>query len=190
VTIVDDSGNDSWVEAYEEYPIHTKEGHVILAKVIALPRQGYNKAMQVVCREGAFVDRFLFWEEDFVLLEDLDLGLMDQLLHHRPYLAQLALMRGPWFEVEHQHGGLLEGLAARIGADNVQATLVNGVIEQIGTFTCNPSVWQKGIARQGWPAGQWSEDAFTRQLRNQGYKFGMSPRVFVTHDGVRSGYDY
>lgn len=153
--------------------------------VVPVGRRGYNAAMSTVC-EIAGDQPIMFWEEDFTLLEPVDLDDMLQVLTARPHLAQLALLRGPWFPVEHEHGGLLEALEAK----GHRIDLVDGVYEQTATFTCNPAVWAPGVAAKGWPAGKWSEDRKRDQLLADGYRFGFLPGVKVSHFGVRSGFDY
>lgn len=174
IVFVDDSGDP--------------EHHAYLSqfgKVVDTGRSGYGPAMKAVCAEAGH-DKFAFVEEDFQFLNHVDLKAMGDLLDERPYLAQLALLRGPWFPVEHEHGGLIEALVAK----GEKFDMVDGLWEQTATFTCNPAVWQQGIAPQGWPDGQWSEDAKRDQLLAQGYKFGFVPGIKVHHDGVRSGFNY
>lgn len=195
LTIVDDSGNESWLSDYiamsaeaAEYP----DG--IQVKVIALNKVGYNRAMQVVCAEAGD-EPFVFWEEDFTLLGDVDFDRMGRVLKQRPKLAQLALLRGPHFPIEHRLGGLLPALRRRTGTLLEREMVGAGehaqeIIVQTGTFTGNPAVWQAGIAALGWPTGDWSEDRKRDQLLEAGYVFGYLPEVLVEHDGERSGYGY
>lgn len=172
--IVDDSGDPAQHEWMREH-----------GEVVDVGRRGYNAAMQAVCRTAGD-DAFMFFEEDFTLSVDVDLIELDGILRDRPYLAQIALLRGPHFTIEHQHGGLLEALRAR----GESITDVAGILEQTATFTCNPSFWAAGIAARGWPAGQWSEDRKRDQLLAEGYRFGFLPGIRVAHHGVRSGFDY
>lgn len=154
---------------------------------------GYNAAMQEVCRlarELAPAKPFAFIEEDFTFSDDVDLEQLGAILMKRPHLAQIALLRGPHFPIEHAHGGLLEGLTARLGPEKVQLEFVDGIWEQRGTFTCNPSVWRPEVAQSGWPRGRWSEDRKRDELLAAGYRFGFLPGVKVTHDGIRSGHGY
>lgn len=171
---VDDSGNpqhSDWLRQYGE--------------VIEVGGKGYGAAMTLVC-EAAKGEDAMFFEEDFTLLEPVDLADMSGLLHDRPYLAQIALLRQPWFDVEHEHGGLLEALAAQ-GHD---IHLVNGVWEQEATFTCNPAVWRGQVFAQGWPIRKWSEEAKRDQLLRDGWRFGFMEGVKVNHDGERTGSGY
>lgn len=181
IVVVDDSG-DTAVRA--ELASHDYIDRVI---PVADERAGYNAAMTRVC-EVAGDSPFVFWEEDFELLEWTDFDDMRRIVGERPYLAQLALLRGPHFANEHEHGGLLPALEARLPG-SVRGEL-DGVIEQTGTFTANPSVWAPGIASRGWPRGQWSEDRKRDDLLAEGFSFGYLPGVRVAHDGDRTGFGY
>lgn len=181
LTVVDDSGRADDRIALRSLPA------VDRVVPVADGQAGYNAAMQRVC-EIAGDDPFVFWEEDFELLASIDFYDMGQKLAERPHLAQLALLRGPHFPIEHEHGGLLEALAVRLPGSVLGE--VDGVIEQVGTFTCNPSVWAEGIAARGWPAGGYSEDLKRDELLAEGYRFGFLPDVRVRHDGERTGFDY
>jgi hypothetical protein len=177
IDFVDDSGDPAFARSLRGYyPDST---------VVEVGGRGYNAAMKAVC-ELVGDEAFVFWEEDFVALEPIDLGAMEAMLNHRPTLAQLALLRGPHFPVEHEHGGLLEALRAK----GHQVNLVAGIYQQGATFTCNPALWRAGIAAKGWPDGKWSEDAKRDELLAEGYLFGFLPGIRVAHEGVRSGFDY
>jgi hypothetical protein len=177
IDFVDDSGNAQWVANLRKaYPGST---------VVEVGGRGYNAAMKAVC-ELVGDEAFVFWEEDFVAVEPIDLTLLERVLDDRPHLAQIALLRGPHFPVEHEHGGLLQALSAK-GYDLVY---LGGVWEQTATFTCNPALWRAGIAAKGWPDGKWSEDAFRDVLFADGYRFAFLDGIRVAHEGVRSGFDY
>lgn len=187
--IVDDSGNAEWVEYYRSLMIDIPNVGKRQPLVLAKPSLGYNVAMQTVTRVAAGHRRFLFWEEDFTATKPTDLFEMSDILRMRPYLAQLALQRQPWFDVEKQVGSMLDALIRRKPDANFQTT-DRGVIEHNATFTCNPAVWNVGIAERGWPVGEWSEDQQTRALLADHYSFGFMPEVRVFHDGSRSGHGY
>lgn len=153
--------------------------------VVDAGKQGYNNAMQEVVKLAGD-EEFMFWEEDFTATVPVDLAQMSQILTARPHLAQVALLRQPWFPNERKAGGLLEALAAK----GHEIRLIDGIHEQRATFTGNPAVWQAGIAALGWPRGQWSEDQKRDELLAEGYSFGFLEGVRVRHEGVRSGFDY
>jgi glycosyltransferase involved in cell wall biosynthesis len=174
IVFVDDSGNpdhERWL---------TQHG-----KVISVGRRGYTAAMQHVCA-AAQGQPAMFLEEDFTFLADVDLDELAQILHDRPYLAQVALLRGPHFDIEHEHGGLIEALQHKghTFAD------VHGIIEQRATFTCNPAVWRGAVFAAGWPSVRWSEDRKRDLLLRQGYRFGYLPGIRVAHAGQRCGFGY
>lgn len=176
IVFVDDSGDAEHRDWLAQY-----------GKVEAVGREqsGYFSAMTRVC-EVANGEPAMFLEEDFTFLTDVSLNEMNDILFHRPYLAQIALLRGPHFPIEHQHGGLIEALEAK---GQVFKT-VHGVIEQYATFTCNPAVWRGEVFAQGWPRGKWSEERKRDELLSRGYRFAWLPGIRVAHDGERSGFDY
>ncbi|MEU2002054.1 glycosyltransferase [Rhodococcus sp. NPDC019627] len=182
IVFVDDSGDpehQAWLSQF--------------GRVVDTGRSGYNVAMKAVCAEAGS-SQFCFWEEDFKAVVKFDLTELGEVLDQRPKLAQLALLRGPHFPIEHEHGGLIQALEAKGEKFELVAQpglrISRNIYLQTATFTCNPAVWQRGIAAQGWPDGQWSEDAKRDQLLAQGYKFGFVPGIKVHHEGVRSGYGY
>lgn len=174
MVFIDDSGdpdNATWLAQY--------------GKVIEVGRRGYNAAMKAAC--AAAEDQQAFWlEEDFTVTVQTSLDAMAEILYHRPYLAQITLLRGSHFPVEHKHGGLIEALQAK-GHTFIE---VNGVIEQTATFTGNPSVWRGEVFTLGWPTGRWSEELKRDHLLKLGYRFGFLPGIRVRHSGERSGFDY
>ena len=181
VTVVDDSGHAVTRAALASMP---GVDHVV---PVAHGNAGYSEAMQVIC-ETAGNSQFAFIEEDFELTAAVDFDELGSMLRARPHLAQIALLRGPHFPIEFEHGGLLEALEARLPGSVLGE--VDGIIEQVGTFTCNVAVWADEIAAQGWPQVTWSEDAKRDELLAQGYRFGYLPGVRTRHDGERSGHGY
>lgn len=173
LVFVDDSNNPEHSEWLRQY-----------GRVIETHGRGYNAAMQAVVAELSG-NYGMFWEEDFTALEPIFLDLMEEHLVTHPYLAQVALLRGPWFPIEHQHGGLIEALEAK----GETFTLVDGVLEHTATFTCNPAVWSP-VASMSWPVGNWSEEQKRLELIKAGYKFSHLPGIRVAHNGVRSGHGY
>ena len=174
IVFIDDSGdpdNAAWLAQY--------------GRVVETGGRGYNVAMKALCQAAEGQQAYVH-EEDFSLLEDVDLDHLSEILYHRPYLAQVALLRSAHFPVEHEHGGLIEALEAK----GHQFDMVHGILENSATFTCNPSVWRGEVFAAGWPDGKWSEDRKRDVLLRQGYRFGFVPGVKVAHDGVRSGKGY
>lgn len=173
LTFIDDSGDDAYGQWLTRY-----------GDVVSLPQVGYTQAYAALCRCAAG-DSFVL-EEDFTFLEPIAL---DELGHHlqaRPYLAQVALLRGPHFPPEHQWGGVIQALLQR----GYSFDVVDGLIEHTATFTTNPSLWRAEVFAAGWPQTAFSEDAKRRQLIASGYRFAYLPRIRVAHHGARSGHGY
>ena len=178
IVFVDDSGsaeNAHWLTQFGE--------------VVETHATGYNAAMQAVCQVIG-TEPAMFVEEDFEFISPVDLNDMMTVLHEHPNLAQIALLRGPVFPIELKHGGLLEGLVARLGPEFVDLRKEPYGWSQRGTWTMNPAVWRPGIAAEGWPVGDWSEDLMRDRLRDQGWRFGYLEGIKVRHDGKRTGRGY
>ncbi|MFF5261346.1 glycosyltransferase family 2 protein [Actinomadura viridis] len=195
MVIVDDSGDDvygQWLE--DEYvggPWHTR--------VLHLPApHGYWRAMQAVWALARHWDKpaFAFWEDDFVLTEDVDLDELAEVLDARRDLMQMALLRQPWFTNEVEHGGLIEALEAQ-GQRFTECT--NGRqwwIEHRAVFTGNPCLIPRRTLEHDWPEGDWSESRFSRHLFQNPHARAAywgrrtdPPRVeHIGHARVGSGY--
>jgi hypothetical protein len=174
ILFIDDSGDpthSAWLAQY--------------GKVVETGARGYTTAMKHLC-EAADNRQCFVLEEDFTFLSDVHIDHMAEILYHRPYLAQVALLRGPHFPIEHTHGGVIEALKAR----GHQFRDTAGVIEHTATFTANPSLWRAHVFALGWPTAQWSEEVKGRQLVAAGYRFGYLPGIRVEHHGTRDGHGY
>lgn len=174
ITFIDDSGDHDhlcWLGQYGD--------------VVDVGRKGYTAAMKRVCA-AADGQPAMFLEEDFTFLTHCYLEEMAELLYHRPYLAQVALLRGPHFPIEHQHGGVIEALQHK----GHQFTDVCGLLEHTATFTCNPAVWRGEVFAAGWPIGRWTEELKGKQLVQRGYRFAYLPGIRVEHAGQREGFGY
>jgi hypothetical protein len=174
IIFIDDSGDpehSAWLAQY--------------GKVVETGARGYTTAMKHLCAAAEGRQCFIL-EEDFTFLTDVHIDQLADILYHRPYLAQVALLRGPHFPIEHQHGGVIEALKAK----GHQFCDVAGVIEHTATFTANPSLWRAHVFALGWPTAQWSEEVKGRQLVAAGYRFGYLPGIRVEHHGTRDGHGY
>jgi hypothetical protein len=174
ITFVDDSGDPEHCDYLAQF-----------GKVVQLDSQGYTAAMRALCAQADRRESFVI-EEDFELLEDVDLHELSEILYHRPYLAQVVLLRGPHFPNEHQHGGVIEALKVK----GHKFSEVHGVIEHTACFSMNPSLIRGEVLGTGWPLGKWSEAIKGDLLRQQGYRFGYLPGVRVAHHGEREGHGY
>lgn len=178
LTIVDDSGDHAWrrggIGHHEVVPVDDRPA-------------GYARAMQTVL-DVAEGDHVLFWEEDFRATAPVDVGELATILDNRPHLAQLALMRQPWYPNEVAAGGVLEAKAH----EGHEIELIDGVWEHRAFFTCNPTVLPRRTLDRPWPRKPWSESAFGSELlRDPATRFGMLPGVRVEHVGAtRTGFDY
>lgn len=179
IVFVDDSGDNdhrAWLAQY---------GHVVA--VHPTDNAGYTKAMGVVAQtfQG---QTGMFWEEDFTAIRDIDLDQLTELLYMRPSLAQIILLRGPHFAIEHTHGGVVEALEAK-GHSITRAP--DGLIYQRATFSCNPAVTRGEVWGAGWPtSGKWTEEIKRDELLAAGYSFAWLDGQAVDHDGERSGHSY
>lgn len=179
ITVVDDSGDPDWRAALDADP-------ALEVVPVADDRAGYARAMAKVF-ELAEGDYFALWEEDFVAIAPIDLQEMAYVLDARQHLAQLAVLRQPWWTNEIMHGGVLE---AKI-AEGHEVLDVDGVLEHRAFFTCNPTVLPRRTFSQPWPMGQWSESRFGQTLlHDPEVRFGMLPGVRVEHVGMRQGFGY
>lgn len=174
IVFVDDSGNPEHCQWLSQY-----------GKVIEIPALGYTTAMKRLSEAAEGQAAFIL-EEDFTFLTDVNIDKLHEILWTRPYLAQIALLRGPHFPIEHQCGGLIEALQAK---GNVFRE-VAGVIEHVATFTMNPALIRGEVWAAGWPSGRLSEERKRDQLRQMGFCFGHLPGIRVAHHGTRQGRDY
>lgn len=153
---------------------------------------GHHGYTQAVRRLWAYIDRraigdFVFLaEDDFVYDRDVDLNELADPLEADPYLAQVALMRGPVFPRE------TEGL---LGWDRESFTQVDGHLEHRNFWTMNPSLIRRNlVTTHSWPNASSSERVFgDLLLRNPRARFGIAGQgePWITHIGeVRSTSKY
>jgi GT2 family glycosyltransferase len=182
--IHDDSGD----EEYQAWLRHEFPGF----EVIGGPKRvGYAAAMTraraVALMSG---ERHVFWlEDDFVFNEPVDLGVMRSYLDADRQLAQLALLRQPWYEAEVRAGGVL----SRFNLDQFEQH--DGYFTHQLFWTCNPSLVPRRFLAQRWPAASGSEARFGRLLFGQGYRAGYLGKIHgppvVQHIGAeRAGRGY
>jgi hypothetical protein len=178
ITIVDDSGDSHWRSALEYL------GDEIVS--VDDNPAGYARAMQTVL-DVAEGEHVALWEEDFRAIAPIDLHELAGILDERPHLAQLAVMRQPWYPHEIAAGGMLQAVAN----SGHMVELVDGVWEHRAFFTCNPTVLPRRTYTRPWPQQEWSESAFGRELlKDPAVRFGMMPGQRVEHVGERSGFGY
>lgn len=110
---------------------------------------------------------------------------------HHP-LAQVALKRQAWNEEEKKAGGIVE-----MWPDLYEDREISGfnVAVHNNFFTTNPTLYHHYIAKRGWPQVPQSEQVFTRELQDDGFKFAFwgkkldAPRVeHIGEHRVGTGY--
>jgi glycosyltransferase involved in cell wall biosynthesis len=195
MVIVDDSGDDVyglWLE--DEFA-----GGPWGTNVLHLPApHGYWRAMKAVWALARHWDEpaFFFLEDDFVFNEPVNLEDLAEIVEARRDLAQMALIRQPWFHNEVEHGGVLQALEAQ-GQRFTECT--NGHhwwIEHRAVFTGNPCLIPRRTLEHDWPEGDWSESRFGRLLFSNPHARAAywgrrtdRPRVeHIGHERVGSGY--
>jgi glycosyltransferase involved in cell wall biosynthesis len=152
-------------------------------RVVEVGGRGYTVAMAAACREMA--GEVCFWmEEDFTVTKPVDLEALAIALKERPHLAQISLLRGPWYPGEVEAGGVIQALPQYAFVE------VDGIIEHTAYFTGNPSVWCSAASSYGWPQVELSERAKCDQMLALGYRFGIVPGVSLEHWGEHTGFGY
>jgi hypothetical protein len=158
--IVDDSGDPH----YREWLVARFPD--VLVTAVGPQAMGYWRAMRVVwaIARDSDSDLIAFWEDDFLLTEDVDITCLERVLTEHPHLTQIALVRQPWWPNEHIHGGLIPALEDQ-GQEFVEHT--DGKhwwIEHRACFTGNPSLIPARTFAHDWPEGSWSESRFGHHL--------------------------
>lgn len=126
----------------------------------------------------------MHFEDDFLFERRVDLEQLRAVLEPRPYLAQLALLRQPWFAAERQAGGIVER------DPDAYAPVSDGEhrwLEHRLWFTLNPCLYRRALCRRGWPRGRRHEWRFGRSLcADPATRFGLwgDGRPWVTHIGA------
>ena len=159
------------------------------------PRRGFggaiNHAWGMLGRisEADFVFHL---EDDFTFNRPIYLDDLRWTLVRNGTLAQMALRRQPWNDVERTAGGVVEVSPNEYTeiADPRGAWLQHKMF-----FTTNPSLYRMSLTQQAWPVTDHSEGRFTSDLLKQGFTFGYwgarDSGEWVTHIGaerVGTGY--
>lgn len=151
--------------------------------------RGFTEQMLALWEQlrGVDVDHVLLWEADFLPTGPVPLDQMVDAMDADIDLAQVALVRQPWFANEHQAGGLL----ASLEAEGCRFTERDGYLEHTAGWTNNPCIFPRRLIDQhDWPDSAWSEAQFGRRLVRAGWHFAYyghrddDPRVI--HHGVRT----
>ena len=126
---------------------------------------GYPKAVAAALEQalGCGQPWILWLEDDFTFNEPIDLCEMQELVEQHD-LAQLSLMRQPWYEPEIEAGGV-------IAANPAAFTQREGYVEHAAYWTMNPMLTRRSLlAEHRWPQGRRSELRF-------GHSVFADPRV-------------
>lgn len=174
--IQDDSGDPEfgvWLkQTYgDEWEIITTSGKLGFTKAI--------RAIWQVIRGRTGAPYIFHLEEDFVFDRDVDLNQMIEVLRGDEHLAQVALLRGPFYEPELEAGGIIE-------QDPGAYTKREGYLEHSKYFTTNPCLYKRTLIRKyHWPAARNSEVHYTRNLVRRGYRFAYlgDGTPYVSHIG-------
>lgn len=133
---------------------------------------------------------WIFWlEDDFTFNAPVDISELQAMMQGEPRLAQLALLRQPWFQHEVAAGGVF---AAKPGA----YTQRKGFVEHQDHWTQNPMLTRRALlASFEWPKGPSSEkrfgDAIYASGLVSGYLGALKDPPRVTHIGIeRAGSRY
>jgi GT2 family glycosyltransferase len=145
--------------------VETVEGAYPSWEVERIRGGGYPKAVAAAIERAIGSGQpWIFWlEDDFIFNEPVDLRGMQALVEKHD-LAQLSLMRQPWYEHEVEAGGVI---AARPD-EFIQR---DGYIEHRAYWTTNPMLTSRQfLAEHRWPMGRNSELRF-------GHSVFSDPRV-------------
>ena len=116
---------------------------------------GYPKAVAAAIEQALGCGQpWVFWlEDDFTFNEPVDLLAMQEIID-REGLAQLSLMRQPWYEPEIEAGSV-------IAASPDAFTQRDGFVEHAAYWTMNPMLTRRSLlAEHRWPQGRNSERRF------------------------------
>lgn len=101
-------------------------------------------------------------EDDFLYCRPVDLGQLAETLLSEPGLAQIALLRGPYYPREQEAGGIL-GWDQRSFTRKAAGSPAER-LEHRNFWTMNPALMRRTITSQGWPAVASSERVFGDRL--------------------------
>lgn len=186
----DDSGDAEhrdWL--MREFPQFTLIWHVD-------GRQGFGgairEAWEIIGSQSA-AEYVFHLEDDFTFNRPVPLDDMMEVLDENPLLAQVALRRQAWNDLERAAGGVIEVQPAAYvdvrGHD--YSYLVHDLF-----WTTNPSLYRRSLLTETeWPIGKHSEGMFTIALLERGYRFAYfgerTDAPWVHHIGTeRAGKGY
>lgn len=189
--IVDDSGD----EAHRRHLFDAL--HPQTLRPVAEGKAGYNAAMKTVWDVARnYPDGVFFLEDDFLLESPIDTAQLKALTDYNPALAQVALLRQPWWQFEVDAGGLIPALETQ-GHQFQDCTANNGTAwtQHRAFFTGNPSYIPARTFQHDWPDGDYSEGAMGVQIFRDplavcAFLGSRTDGPLVKHVGLRSGFGY
>jgi hypothetical protein len=135
-------------------------------------------------------------EDDFALVKPVQLQDLVTILQRDPTLAQVSLLRNPCNNQEVIAGGLIN-LWPNEYTQRGCRVQPNGKSKGVGYqvfwldqnlyFTTNPSLYPTKITSLGWPLLNNSEAAFTKALKERGFKFGVYGQKTDSHRVLHLG---
>lgn len=130
-------------------------------------------------------------EDDFLYKHPVDLAEMIEVLDHRQYLAQLALLREPYYPREFEEPGILAWPEASFSQQHLNGT---SWLEHRNFWTANPNLFRRSLTAIAWPAGPSSERLFgDAVLKDGAARFGLlgTGGASIAHIGaVKAGSAY
>lgn len=133
-------------------------------------------------------------EDDFELVEDIELSTLVDILVERPDVVQVALKRQPWNHEEREAGGIVELHSSDFLEEQ---TSMGPITTHRRFFTTNPSLYRASLTQASWPQVDHSEGIFTHQLLYRdmntrfaflGGKFDPPKVIHIGHERVGTGY--
>lgn len=156
------------------------------------PSRGFANAVQGAVEHAiGSGQRWVFWlEDDFVFEEPVDLAALQAVMEANEGLAQVALMRQPWYPPELRAGSVVGSWPRERFEQR------DGYVEHRAYWTMNPMLTSRSVlASRPWPSGRDSELLFGRKMLRNGHRAGIwgaledPPRV--KHIGeVQAGHGY
>lgn len=181
--IVDDSGDEAWRD-------RLRASHRVVP--VAPEPAGYTRAMQTVwsvCRSLA--GPVFLVEEDWAFLRRVDLARLADVLNEHRNMAQVALLREPWYPIEKRLG-LIQAQRRRVDRDHARRHLLRTRwwthpwgVEHTAGITCNPALWSPRAFEHDWPDEPWSEGVMGERLVAAGMTSGWYGREpYTRHTGA------
>lgn len=157
------------------------------------PRLGAAGAVQAAWRilaEASSADYIFHLEDDFTFTRPIDLNDLTRLLNDRPWLAQVALRRGPVNDAEHAAGGVIEQHPDWYTDRHDRTADGRGRhwLEHRAYWTNNPCLYRRSLLTAGWPGhvhGRYSEDTFHQRLMVRGTPEAHGVDVAYAYWGAR-----